>query len=117
MTGVFLPSRLQVLGNLLGVPIIPNPCEGGGGGGFGGSTGTGGFPTMGGSFGSAGSFATAGSGSIPEEPKPEPAPAPPVDIELPSASEPIGSLQEEDAEIREAYGDVTISGRSAKSTH
>jgi hypothetical protein len=50
-------------------------------------------------------------------PAAEPTPAPLVDIELASASEPIELLQEEDAEIREAYGDVTLSGRSAKVTH
>ncbi len=116
---VFLPGRLQVLSNLLGVPIIPNPCAGGGGG-SGGSTG-GGF---GGSFGTAGSFSTGGvaAGGTPGKDDggmtaPPPKPAPVVVIELPSASEPVEQMQEEEQEIREEYGDLTISGKSAKSTH
>jgi hypothetical protein len=44
-------------------------------------------------------------------------PAPVVVTELPSVNEPIEQMQEEDAEIRELYGDVTLSGRSAKVTH
>jgi hypothetical protein len=47
----------------------------------------------------------------------EPEPAPAVVTPLPSADEPIEQMQEEDAEIRELYGDVTLSGRSAKVTH
>jgi hypothetical protein len=44
-------------------------------------------------------------------------PAPVVVIELPSADEPVAQMQEEEQEIRDEYGDVTISGKSAKSTH
>ena len=40
-----------------------------------------------------------------------------MSIELPSADEPIAELQEQDAEIREAYGEETLSGKSAKATH
>jgi hypothetical protein len=47
----------------------------------------------------------------------EPEPAPVVEIELPSAAEPIEVLEEQDSEIRDAYGDVTLSGRSAQVTH
>jgi hypothetical protein len=114
----FLPSRMQVLTDLLGIPNVPNPCGGGGSGGspgFGGSAGFGGSGTagsfgMGGGFGTAGA-ATGGGGAVP------PKPAPVIDIELPSAAEPIEALQEEDAEIRDLYGSVTISGRDARVTH
>lgn len=115
---VFLPGRLMVLSNLLGVPVVPNPCDGGGGtggtsGGFGGSTGTAGTFSTGG-------FATAGTGPIgfggaSDAGGAEPAPV--VIIDLPSADAPVEVLQAEDAQIREEYGDVTISGKSAKSTH
>jgi hypothetical protein len=44
-------------------------------------------------------------------------PAPAIVIELPSVDEPVAQMQEEDAEIREEYGDLTLSGRSAKVTH
>ena len=47
----------------------------------------------------------------------EPEPAPVIEIELPSVAESIEVLEEQDAEIRESYGDVTLSGRSAKVTH
>lgn len=122
---VFLPQRLQVMSNLLGFEIVPNTCQGGGGGGgvggspssFGGSTSTGGvFPT--GGFATAGSPSSAGKGNVPTFPIPdEPGPAPVVIIELPSSDLPVDELAEEDQEIRDAYGDVTISGRSAKATH
>jgi len=129
---VFLPGRLQVMSNLLGVPIIPNPCtNGGGGGGFGGSSSFGGTTSSfggsvtGGAFGTSGTFSTGGSpsagkdaggGMVPTPPG-APEPAPVVVIDLPSADEPIAQLQEEDQEIRQDYGDVTISGKSAQSTH
>jgi len=122
---VFLPDRLQVMSNLLGVPIVPNPCNGGGGGnGTGGSFGTAGTTSTGGSFTMGGSFTTGGAsssggkdggGMIP--PPGESDPAPVVMIELPSADVPVGELQAEEQEIRDEYGDVTISGKSAKSTH
>ncbi len=126
LTETFLPGRLQVMSNLLGVPIPPNPCNGGGGGfgggsGFGGTFGTAGTPgtagsfSMGGGF-STGGFASAGAPSMEPEPS-EPPPAPVIEIELPSVAEPIEVLEEQDAEIRESYGDVTLSGRSAKVTH
>jgi len=127
---VFLPARLQVMSNLLGVPIIPNPCTNGGGGGFGGSSsfggssnGFGGSVTAG-SFGMAGTFTGGaasggkgpGGGMVPPPPV-TPEPAPVVVIDLASADEPVAQLQEEDQEIRQDYGDVTLSGKSAQSTH
>ncbi len=111
MARVFLPQRLQVMSNLLGIELPSNPCEGGGGnGGFGGFAG--GAPSTGGSFGFAGS---AGE----EEPLPEllPGPAPEVEISLPEASTPVEELDERDAEIREEYGELTIGNRSAQVTH
>jgi hypothetical protein len=126
LTTVFLPGRLAVLSNLTGVPIVPNPCTGGGGGGggFGGSTSSGGsFSTGGGVIGTAGTF-TAGTkgddgGGMAPEPLPPIStdPAPVVMIELPSVDEPVAQMQEMEQEIRDEYGDVTISGKSAKSTH
>jgi hypothetical protein len=121
---VFLPGRLTVLANLLGVPIVPNPCNGGGGGvggssGMGGSFGTAGTTSAGGSFSSGGSPAGGSDdgGGVKPVPSVPSEPAPVVVIELPSADVPVGELQEEEREIREEYGDVTISGKSAKSTH
>jgi hypothetical protein len=124
LTDVFLPSRLQVMGNLLQIPIIPNPCDNpgtGGTGGFGtggfgtgasaGTGATGGFFPMAGTGGTTGVAGAAGGGGL------EPGPAPIVEIELPSADESIVELQEQDQEIREAYGDTTLSGRSAQVTH
>jgi hypothetical protein len=119
LQGTFLPGRLQVMGLLLDVPIVTNPCTGGGVGGS-SSGGSSGIPTAG-SFG----MGTAGSGvsspSIPPDGDPLPVgdtdPAPVVDIELPAADEPIIELQQQDAEIRAAYGEQTLSGRSAKVTH
>jgi hypothetical protein len=128
LTDVFLPSRLQVMGNLLQIPIIPNPCDNQGSGG------TGGFPGAGGTFGTgavAGSFPVAGSGgSFPTAGTTgvgggsagggfeiDSGPAPVVEIELPSADQSVVELQEQDEEIREAYGDTTLSGRSAQVTH
>jgi hypothetical protein len=123
LTEAFLPSRMLVMSGLLGFPIITNPCGGGGGGGSGGATGSGGSFGMAGSFSGGsgpipGAGASSGSGGIdlPVPPgKSEPAPV--VVTELPSVDEPIEQMQEEDAEIRELYGDVTLSGRSAKVTH
>ena len=116
---VFLPSRLQVLANVLQIPVIENPCDGAGG-----APGTGGGPSVGGSVGTAGSFGTGGFGTAgttaagggPGIPFPSD-PAPEVEIELPSASDPIDVLEARDAEIREVYGDLTLSGKSAQSTH
>lgn len=109
---VFLPGRLQVLTSLLGVDPVPNPCDG--------NSGTGGSSTTGGS----GPVPTAGSSSgggpkipVPVKPIPAPGPAPVIEIDLPSAAEPVEQLQEEEQEIREEYGDLTISGKSAASTH
>jgi hypothetical protein len=126
LTTVFLPGRLAVLANLLGVPIVPNPCTGGGGGGMGtggsfgtaGTTSTAGSATMGG-FASGGKSGTDDGGGIELPPLPPISsdPAPVIMIELPSADVPVEQLQEEEQEIRSDYGDVTISGKSAKSTH
>lgn len=121
----FLPSRLQVLGQLLGIPIVDDPCNGGtGGSGAGGSSGSsvggsfgvggfaaGGVPGSGGvgtagGIGVAGFFGEAGSG-----------PAPEIDIALPSADDSIVELQAEEEAIRDQYGEFTLSGKSAKSTH
>jgi hypothetical protein len=110
---VFLPGRLLALGKL--VPVVPNPCVGGGGGtggsgGFGGDSGTAGTFAMGGSVSTGGK----GGGGMP---LPDPAAAPVIEIQLPSADEPVEILQEVEQEIRDEYGDVTISGKSAQSTH
>jgi hypothetical protein len=114
LSQAFLPSRMLVMSGLLGFPIIPNPCDGGGGG-SGGSTGSGGSGPIPGGGSSTGSAGKGGAG-LPVSPgKSEPAPV--VVTELPSVNEPIEQMQEDDAEIRELYGDVTLSGRSAKVTH
>jgi hypothetical protein len=113
---VFLPGRLLALGTL--VPVVPNPCgpgdEGGGGGsgGFGGTTGSGGSFPVGGAVSTGGKGGTGGPIPVAKA-----APAPVIDIELPSASESVEVLQEQEQEIRDEYGDVTISGKSAQSTH
>ena len=124
---VFLPARLQVMSNLLGVPIIPNPCSNGGGGvagsgsvgggsnGFGGSATAGTF-SMGGGFSTGGATSAGGDGGM-TAPPPVPEAAPVIVIELPSVDEPVSQMQEEEQEIRQEYGDVTLSGKSAQSTH
>jgi hypothetical protein len=142
LRSTFLPSRLQTLGRILDEPIIDDPCDNNGGtggaGGFGGTSGFGGMPTTGGSAGAviggagaggrmgggaggggrmgggAGSFGTSGSagtsmggsGGTPD-----------VEIELPPADQPVDEMEERDQEIRENYGERTVSGRSARSTH
>jgi hypothetical protein len=126
LTRTFLPSRLQTLGQLLEIPIPPNPCDGSGGaGGFGGGSGFGGtgpFPGTGG-VGTAGSFAfggastSSGGTSGPGGGIGGSGPVEVVALELPSADTPVEELRKEDEEIREAYGDRTISGKSAQSTH
>jgi hypothetical protein len=126
LRSVFLPGRMQVMSNLLGFPVVVNPCDGGGGG-TGGSSGTGGAFGMGGatSSGGSGPIGTAGTFSMGAAPggmgTPLPSgqnePAPVIVTELPSVEQPIEQMQEEDAEIRDQYGDVTLSGRSAKVTH
>jgi hypothetical protein len=115
---VFLPGRMLVMSNLLGFPIIPNPCDGGGGG-FGGSGAGGSSSGGGGPIGTAGTFMGGGGtpGIDPPLPSGSTEPAPVVLTELPSADEPIEEMQEQEAEIRDLYGDVTLSGRSAKVTH
>jgi hypothetical protein len=121
---VFLPGRLRALGTL--VPVTPNPCVpgggGSGGGGFGGDSGVGGDSGTGNTSstgGSPSSGGVAGRGGMggPVKPVPTPTPAPVIDLELPSSDEPVEILQEVDQEIRDEYGEVTISGKSAKSTH
>jgi hypothetical protein len=91
----FLPSRLRMLGRVLNIPIVDDPCTGASGGS--GGSGMGGFPGTGG-----------------EE---DPGPAPDIDISLPSAEDSIVELQAEEAAIRDQYGEFTLSGKSAKSTH
>jgi hypothetical protein len=129
LTDVFLPDRLNVLGQILGIEVIPDPC--GGSGGSGGSGGIGGAPGVGGSFAVGGSFGSGGRGGIagsdtgsagesdPGAPMMEgpSEPAPVIEIELPQADEPVAAMQEEEEEIRESYGEKTLSGRSARSTH
>jgi hypothetical protein len=114
---VFLPGRLATLGQL--VPVVGNPCDGGGGGnGTGGSVGSGGSFGMGGSIIVGGSTGSAGKpGMDPGFPIPGGEPAPVIEIELASADAPVAELVEQEEEIRDEYGDVTISGKSAKSTH
>ena len=125
---VFLPSRLQILANVLQIPIIDDPCDNPGSGGTGGfaGSGTAGTGAVGGSFavggfgGIAGSFPVAGSSSMGGAAGGfvlETDPAPVVEIELPSADESVAELQEQEEEIRDAYGDKTLSGRSAQVTH
>jgi len=130
LTDVFLPSRLQVMGEILDIPIIVDPCTGSSGGtsgGFGGSFGVGGSFGFGGAGGvgsagagggvnvggNAGSIGSAGAGDMDDAPEP----APVVVIELPAADEPVEDLQEQEEEIRDQYGERTLSGRSARSTH
>jgi hypothetical protein len=108
---LFLPSRLQVMGQILDIPIIPDPCNGGSGtGGFGGTGGT--------------DTGEAGAASIPiptsspaPSPTPERAAAPRLSIVRPPASRPIAEMQRDDAKIREPFGQKTLSGRSARVTH
>ena len=115
---VFLPRRKRALAELLGIDPVPNPCDDPGG--TGGFPGTGGFAGAGGgasgtggSFGGsagvgAGGFGAGGGFS---------GPAPEVQIALPSADTPVDALVEQDAEIRQEYGEQTLSGRSAQATH
>jgi hypothetical protein len=146
LRGTFLPSRLQALGRILDEPIIEDPCDNpggtggaagfGGAGGFGGTmAGFGGIPSggsgavagagFGGRFGGGagaggrmggfdggvpmagtGGTSMGGGGGTPD-----------IEIELPSADEPVDEMEERDQEIREEYGERTVSGRSARSTH
>ena len=143
LTNVFLPSRLQVMSKILGVAVVTDPCNGGGGGtsGSGGVAGSAGVSGVGGSmvFGGAGTTqgtggrgggvagrgmgAAPGSGGIDigsagaAEQVGPPIPAPQIDITLPSADEPVAQMQSDDARIRDQYGDKTLSGRSARVTH
>jgi len=41
----------------------------------------------------------------------------PPEIELPPVDEPVDEMEERDDEIRRHYGEKTVSGRSARSTH
>jgi hypothetical protein len=59
---VFLPSRLQVMGQILDIPIIPDPCDPNGSGGTGGSSGFGGSFGVGGSAGKSGVGGSFGFG-------------------------------------------------------
>jgi len=138
LQNVFLPTRLQAMGKLLNVPIIPNPCDpnhGGGGGdagaggdgGFGGSGGFGGDVSVGGSsvIGEGGASVDADGGFAIENArtiaKPVKAalarPAVSTPITLPSASLPVAELQREDTQRRDSYGGKTLGGKSAHSTH
>ena len=142
LKSTFLPSRLQTLGRVLDEPIVDDPCDNTGGtSGAGGSPGTGGFggsmsgfggsgavagAGVGGRFGGggagaggrmgggAGSLGTPGTGGASMGGG---SPAPDIEIELPSADEPVDEMEERDQEIREGYGERTVSGRSARSTH
>jgi hypothetical protein len=128
LTNVFLPDRLEALSQILDLPLTPDPCSGSSGGtggtsgGFGGSAGavgaggsfaTGGIGSSVGGTGSAGEFVgEAGSGPVPLS-----EPAPVIEIELPPSDEPVDEMQAEDEEIRKLYGEKTLGGRSAQSTH
>jgi len=124
LRNTFLPRRLRALTDLLGVELPSNPCEQGGGG-TGGIGGTGGVPSAGrGGIGgvNSGGATTAGApgngmGVGGQGGAPVFSPAPNVDIELPQASTPVEELQEQDAEIRQVYGDKTLGGRKAQVTH
>jgi hypothetical protein len=59
----------------------------------------------------------AGASSTPPSMEEAPTPAPEVVIELPAADEPVEAMQEDEQAIREVYGEHTLSGRSAQSTH
>jgi hypothetical protein len=120
LNNTFLPQRMGVLVNLLGIDPVPNPCEGGGGNG--GSGGDSGFPfppSTAGVFSGTGGTNSGGEsgdgngvgGSEPSEP------APVIEVELPQASTPIEELQEQDEDIRVDYGDLTLGNRSAQVTH
>lgn len=121
LQNVFLPDRLRAMADLVGFELPPDPCQGGGGGmgGFAGFGGAAGFPiggtTMGGFAGlpegGVGEGGNAGSGPIPG------GPAPQIDIAIPQASTSVEALQARDAEIRAEYGEKTLSGRDARSTH
>jgi hypothetical protein len=87
------------------------------------TTGAGGTFTMGaagapiGSKGGSGPIGATGGTSM-GSPKPmAAAPAPAVEITLPAADEPVDQMQSDDEQIREQYGDKTLSGRSARVTH
>lgn len=79
--------------------------------------GSGGGPI--GSKGGSGTIgATGGTGmGTPSKPRAAAAPAPAVQITLPAADEPVDQLQSADEQIRQQYGDKTLSGRSARVTH
>lgn len=124
LTNVFLPSRLQVLGRVLNIPIIVDPCDSNGGSGGvagSGSTGVGGTTVGSGGRGAAGRMGGGGTdaGASSSTPSMEeaPMPAPEVVIELPAADEPVEAMQADEQAIREVYGEHTLSGRSAQSTH
>jgi hypothetical protein len=113
LSDTFLPQRMDVMMNLLGIEPVPNPCEGGGGnGGFGGDSGP---PSTAGVFGVGGTASTGGATGVGGADPIEPAPV--IELELPQASTPIDELQEQDEEIREDYGELTLSNRSAQVTH
>jgi len=127
---VFLPGRLNIMSNLLGIPIITDPCGNNGGGGAGGSGGFAGFPS-GGVATTGGAISSGGRGpDMPPPPNKPPAaangggelhieagPAPKVEISLPSANLALSQFVELDSAIRAKSGKLTISGRSAQSTH
>jgi hypothetical protein len=125
MRNVFLPRRLRAVTDLLDIPLPPDPCQGGSGGtsGTGGVAGRGGTSSGGfAGFAEGGVFAGGVAGDPVEEfppPKdpPPPVPAPRLTITLPQASTPVEELERADAEIREVYGDKTISGKDARITH
>ncbi|MGC4094446.1 MAG: hypothetical protein QM756_42350 [Polyangiaceae bacterium] len=127
---LFLPSRLNTLTSLLGVPIISDPCEGGGvggGGGFGGFSGAGGAIATGkggSTSSSAGSVSTGSGGQSTGSaggtatiPIASQGPAPVVVITVPDATTPLSELVTLDAQIRLKSGAKTIGGRSAQVTH
>jgi hypothetical protein len=116
---LFLPSRLNTLTALLGVPVIGDPCENngsGGGFGFGGSVSSGGRVGFGGDV-AVGGVAVGGSASSGGSVIVNSGPAPTVVVQLANASTPLPELLKADAQIRSLSGTRTIGGRSAQVTH
>lgn len=107
-------GAFPVGGNGTGGTIV---FGGAGGMGSGGTSVAGSGPGrgmgMGGRVGSTGGTAAGGTPSMGGG-----TPTPPdIVIELPPADEPVDEMQEHDEEIRDQYGERTVSGRSARSTH
>jgi hypothetical protein len=99
---LFLPHRLQVMENLVSVPM-PQQC--GSGGGDGGVI----FPPPPPFDGGVIVFPDFDSGAVDAGAA--------FEVELPAADTPTVELLAEDEEARDAYGSTTIGGQSARQTH